>query len=304
VSGRLGEAGSLRYRVYRPGPPLAAAVEYLWYLSDAPAHARELVVPSGTLELVVNLHEDAIGVDGDRRFAGAVVSGCYGRPFAIDTRAHAAIIGVHFRPGGAAGLLGAPPGELADDHVGLDALWGPGAARLRERLCAADGLRDRFCLLEAALLRRLGRGRPARDAVRAALPRLDEPGVAIGAVSAELGLSRRRFIEVFTDDVGMTPKRYARVRRFQRSLALAQASPAPAWSALALACGYFDQAHLCRDWAELAGASPREVLARRATPAKENHVAVPAAGSNPSKTRPPSSRTVRRSGGHDVPTNP
>lgn len=295
----------MRYRVHRPGPPLAAAVEYLWHLSDAPLHARELVIPSGTLELVVNLHEDAIGVDGGRRFAGAVVSGCYGRPFAIDTRAHAAIIGVHFRPGGAVGLLGAPPGELADDHVGLDALWGPEAVALRSRLCAAGELRSRFRILEEALLARLRRGRSARDAVRAALPRLDQPGVAIGDVSHDLGLSRRRFIEIFSEDVGMTPKRYARVRRFQRSLALAQASPAPAWSALALACGYFDQAHLCRDWAELAGASPREVLARRVTPAKDNHVVVPAAGSNPSKTRSGSPGRVRGNGGHDdVPTNP
>jgi AraC-like DNA-binding protein len=99
-----------------------------------------------------------------------------------------------------------------------------------------------------------------------------------------VGLSRRRFIEVFTEDVGMTPKRYAMVRRFQRALALALHGAAPAWARIAAETGYSDQAHLCRDWAELARLSPRELLALRGVPAKEHHVALPMQGSNPSKT--------------------
>jgi transcriptional regulator GlxA family with amidase domain len=77
---------------------------------------------------------------------------------------------------------------------------------------------------------------------------LDQPGIEVGRVTRELDLSRRRLIEIFTEDVGMTPKRYARVRRFQRALAMATAGSPPHWAELALACGYFDQAHLCREW--------------------------------------------------------
>ena len=113
---------------------------------------------------------------------------------------------------------------------------------------------------------------------------MDRPGVAVGAIAAELQLSRRRFIEIFTRDVGMTPKRYARVRRFQRALSLATTCPSRAWAQLALDCGYYDQAHLCREWAELTGLSPSAVVALTGTPVKVHHVALPGEGSHSSNT--------------------
>ncbi len=118
----------MQYRTHRPGPPLADFVEYLWALRDAPAHSTERILPSGTLEMVVNLHEDALRIydpatRGWRRYSGAVVSGAYRRFFVIGARDHASIVGVHFRPGRAWAFLGASPGELADRHVDLAVLW-------------------------------------------------------------------------------------------------------------------------------------------------------------------------------------
>src|SRR5690606_38416454 len=121
---------SMRYVERRPGARLQPWVEKLWALSDAPAHARERIVPNGTLELVINLHEDELRIyPGDegaacRRFPGALVSGAYDRFFGIDTREHAAIIGVHFAPAGASAVLGVPAGLLRNAHVELEALWG------------------------------------------------------------------------------------------------------------------------------------------------------------------------------------
>ncbi len=217
----------MRYSVHKPSPPLDGFVDYLWSLSDAPRHARERILPSGTIELVINLQEDefriyrspATGTACDR-LRGAIVSGCYGSPFEIDTQEHASVIGVHFRPGGAARLLGLRPGEISDAHVGLGDVWGRRAAELRERLCGEPDRRERFRILERALTARLTGVPHGRRAVGAALSALDQPGVAVGEVAERLGLSRRRFIEIFTEDVGMTPKRYSRVRRFQRALAL------------------------------------------------------------------------------------
>jgi AraC-like DNA-binding protein len=273
----------MSYSAHRPRSPLSDFVDNLWSLSDAPRHAREHIVPSGTVELVINLQEDEFRIygalgEGCRQFRGALVSGCYSAPFGIDTREHAAIIGVHFWPGGAARLLGVPPGEIADAHVGLDNLWGYRATELRERLCAAPDERERFRILEEALVARLRSTRPGRGAVRAALTQLERPRIEVGDVAEGFGLSRRRFIEIFTEDVGMTPKRYARVRRFQRALARLTPNRSPAWAELALECGYFDQAHLCRDWLELTGLSPAEFLALREIQVKENHVALPDAG--------------------------
>jgi len=273
----------MRYLIHRPGPPLSDLVDYLWSLSDAPLHARERIVPSGTVELVINLAEDEFRIYGSpgtsdcRRLPGAIASGCYSVPFGIDTREHSSVLGVHFKPGGAAGLLGAPPGSVADLHVALEDLWGRRAIELRERLSTVGSL-SRFDVLERALVDGLPDACGSRDAVKAALHELERPRMGMGDLAKRLGLSRRRLIEIFTEDVGMTPKRYARVRRFQRVLALATTTRRPRWAELALECGYFDQAHLCRDWAELTGLSPAEFVALRRTPVKENHIAIPEQG--------------------------
>src|SRR5688500_13408965 len=150
---------------HTPQGPLGEFVQDFWMCSDgeAPhgreqraetaaareqraetAAARERIVPRGTVELVFNLREDEVRIydpeDVTRctRYAGAVVSGTYPRAFAIDPRQHAGIVGVHFRPGGAARVLGAPAGEFTERHVDLGCLWGAAAvSELRERLCAA-----------------------------------------------------------------------------------------------------------------------------------------------------------------------
>jgi AraC-like DNA-binding protein len=269
----------MQYRAYRPGPPLADFVEYLWALRDVPAHSTERIVPSGTLELVVNLHEDALRIyDPDdrrwRRYSGAVVSGAYRRFFVIDARDHASIVGVHFRPGGAWAFLGVPPGELADRHIDLAMLWGHSAVELRERMCAAANSAERFALLEHALRSRLVDCRPGHPAVPYALGQLARPGVTIGEVAADVQLSRRRFIQVFTTEVGMTPKRFSRVLRFQSVSELARRIEAPDWARLARTCGYFDQSHLINDVTEFTGASPRQ-LGPASEEVKELHLAVP-----------------------------
>jgi hypothetical protein len=143
---------AMRYLTHTPARPLGDFVEYMWLLSDAPPHAWELIVPSGTIELVINLRADEFRIydaaqpQRYRQFSGAMVSGAYSAPFVTDTLAHASIIGVHFRPGGAFPFFREPINELADLHIDLHDLWrgsGPSSsssvsvsvAELRERLC-------------------------------------------------------------------------------------------------------------------------------------------------------------------------
>jgi AraC-like DNA-binding protein len=267
------------YLSQSPGPPLAPLVETLWWVSDAPRHARERVLPSGTLELVINLHEnefriyDAAQSQEPRKFPGAIVSGAYRAPFVIDTREHASILGVHFRPGGAGPLLGVPPGALANAHMALEALWGRQATELRDRLCDADTPTVRFRILERTLVACLRPSWRLHGAVPVALAQIAQPGATIRKVAGRVGLSHRRLIEVFTAEVGLTPKLFGRVRRFQTILAAVQTGAAPHWAQLALAAGYYDQAHLIGDFVEFSGLSPTELVRRRRIRVKVNHVA-------------------------------
>jgi AraC-like DNA-binding protein len=264
------------YLERRPGPALCRWVEKLWYLSDAPQHARERILPSGTHELVINLVEDEFriyeGVASERcrRFSGAMVSGAYARCFVIDTREHASTLGVHFQAGGARPFFGLPARSLANTHVDLEALWGRAARLLREQLCAAQTADQRFDILEAALERQLSRSRP-HAALGLVLRRL-RAGASVAEIAGQLALSHRRLIELFADDVGMTPKLYARVLRFQRAIE-GGSGGTPAWAELAAFAGYCDQSHLIRDWQAFSGLSPSEWASCRAVTVKENHVA-------------------------------
>lgn len=261
------------YHSRAPRPPLGEFIERLWYCSDAPAHECERILPSGTVELVINLRDDEIRI-GDpseadppvRRYSGAVLSGPYGRYFAIDTRQHASILGVHFRPGGAWPFFGMPTGEFADAHVDLDAVWGRAAVELRERVCAAKTPNDRFRLVEEALLHRLDERSRGHRAVRGALVEGDRVFRRTGSdptvrdLSRQVGLSERRFIQIFTAQVGLTPKLFSRVQRFQRACAMARGRATPDWAGLAAGCGYYDQSHLIRDFQAFAGLSPGRFL--------------------------------------------
>jgi AraC-like DNA-binding protein len=263
----------VHYVARPPTPRLAKLVEYVWASQGAPAHAKERVVPTGTLELCVSLVEgkgriyDTAG--RDRWFSGgALVSGAYRRPFTFDTHENASVVGVHFRAGYAGVVLGVPPGELIDRHVDLEALWGRRARQLGERLCAATTTHQRFAILEAELASRLDE-RHLHPAVTYALDGLARPEVRVGDIAKGASLSQRRLIELFTATVGLTPKRFGRVLRFHRATALAR-SAAFDWTRVAHECGYYDQAHLIRDFRELAEVRPSDLM-RVSTHVREHH---------------------------------
>lgn len=266
------------YRSQAPAPPLAPFVDCLWLYGDAPRHSQERILPSGTFELVVNLSDDEFRIHdptrsgGYRRYPGAMVSGPYAGFFVIDATQQASIMGVHFKPGGGFPFLGLPAGELADTHVGLETLWGPSARELRERLCATPTAHERFRILEGALVTHLSRPPRRHGAVAEALSAIDGPGASVREIARRVGLSQRRFIQVFAERVGLTPKLFGRVRRFQRALAVAERAPSPDWARLALSCGYFDQSHLIRDFLAFSGLTPTAYVRERSADVKQNHV--------------------------------
>jgi AraC-like DNA-binding protein len=259
------------FNFYKPKPPLSQFVDNFWlYEGYEPEHRTERILPTGTLELAINLRQnemqfyDAESSENCRRLSGAIVSGAFGRSFVPDTPEKAFIIGIHFKPGGAFPFLGLPAGELADTHVDLEILWGPLAGRLRERLCEAKTSAERFQLLQEALLRRLCHGVEQHYAVSAALELFgkNQTGPTVRETAKYLGLSQRRFIQVFKAEVGLTPKLFSRIQRFQQTRTLIQQHPSPNWAALASYLGYFDQSHFIHEFLEFSGLSPTDYLNR------------------------------------------
>lgn len=184
------------YLSHVPRAPLSEFVERMWLVEGGESPRQDRILPSGTVELVVNLRDDWIRIDRTVRSAsektvfGATVSGTYSEAFIVDAKQHAAMIGVHFRPAGARAVLGVPPPEFTNAHVELAALWGDGAARdLRDRLGTAATHRERFQFLERVLSRRLPMNRRPPPAVLFALERFG-PG-RLWRVSARRRATKR-----------------------------------------------------------------------------------------------------------------
>jgi AraC-like DNA-binding protein len=149
--------------------------------------------------------------------------------------------------------------ELTNRVVAIEDVLGPRAPLLVERLQEAAGWPERFALLDAVLLRRLGGGpEPARE-VTWTLRRLTQADgrLAVSSLATEVGWSRRHLAASWRRDVGLAPKAVARILRFQRALRLVRQGHSLADAAYD--CGYADQPHLNRDFRALAGATPREV---------------------------------------------
>jgi AraC-like DNA-binding protein len=230
------------YRACSPASPLSDFIEDVRLYDDyKPTHLKERILPSGTIELVINLRDDElriydrVGTGVCERFSGAIVSGTCNRFFVIDTAEEASLLGVHFRPGGAFPFFDLPVSELVDTHVDLETLWGRSARELRDRLRAVTTPLAKFRVIEMALLARLTDEVKHHGAVRFALDTFGRSTpTTLRALCEQIGLSQRRFIEVFKTEVGLTPKLFHRVQRFHQVLRLVRRATSPDWSRLAL----------------------------------------------------------------------
>lgn len=240
-------------------------------------------MPDGCMSLVINLAEDETRLyDPDdtnkvRKFSGCSVSGPQTRPFVIDTDEQTCVIGISFRPAGAVPFLKLPSDELHNQHVELQDLWGRFAGELRERALAAPGPEAKLRVVELVLLERAAGMFDGQPVVEYAVDHfLARPGTTrIAEVSEKTGFSSRRFIQLFKQHVGLTPKAFCRVRRFQSVLKRITSGRPVNWTGVALDCGYFDQAHFIHDFRSFSGINPSKYLADyKDFPRHHNHLPV------------------------------
>lgn len=245
---RLRYHGGMFYREYPPHPALAAHVDCVW-AARAPAGAStHRVLPDNCVDI---LWQDG----GQPGFAVGMMS----RAIVVASAKPVLTLAVRFKPGVASAFLAAPLHALTDQRADIDLLWGRSDAdRLADALWTGDlSDRARLAIIERELLRRLGAA-PGEALVRRALQALDasDGTLRIEQLATQLGVSRQHIAARFRDQVGLSPKLYARICRFRRATAALNAIPAPDWAQLALDCGYFDQSHLIHDFQEFAGSAP------------------------------------------------
>jgi AraC-like DNA-binding protein len=268
------------YLEWKPKPPLDAFVRTLWYArSPIPACHRERVLPSGCLQIVINLaanHLTDCGPDGSltRPMAPAIVAGIRSTGEIIDGADLTELMGILFQPGGSSPFFACPVDIFRDSQIPLDDVWQNDRGSLRDRLCSATTPRAKFLVLEQVLLAHSSGRLQRNPAVDFALKQFFAPGgLSIAAAAGQIGLSERRFSQIFSRDVGVTPKLFCRIQRFRYAVRQMNAGHPPRWAELAMECGYYDQAHFANDFHAFSGIAPSAYLANRGV--WQGHVKIP-----------------------------
>ncbi|MGH9930708.1 MAG: AraC family transcriptional regulator [Pyrinomonadaceae bacterium] len=261
----------MRYREIHPIPPLARFVECYWTLeSDASAAAvqPERLLPDGCVELILNFgehfreHKD----DGQKeRQPRHLLVGQMTRPILIAPTGSVQLLGVRFHPGGTFPFFRVPMHELTNQVTELAALTSEFQRELIRCVEGAPCLLLKVAAVERLLAERVRHCKHDSWLVDLATRIVQRGGQAsVDQLATNAGISSRQLERRFLTEVGISPKLLCRILRFQQIFRAFDRND-ESWAAVAADCGYYDQAHLIRDFREFARQTPATLFERSST---------------------------------------
>jgi AraC-like DNA-binding protein len=264
------------YLEQAPAPPLRPWIRSLWYCR-APQllHQRERVLPNGCMQIVVNLSRAYLtdcGEDGSttRRLPRTIVVGARARFEVIDTSDLDELVGVAFQPGGFARLFRERADLFFEQSVGLGEVCAK--ARWTERLCEAGTPAEKLGLLQVFLNGPTQKNIRRAELVDQAIHLFLDRKLTVSQCARSIGVSERRLSQVFREEVGIGPKMWCRISRFQTAVRALHSGVDVQWAELALNCGYYDQSHFANDFRAFSGIDPTTYSAQRGR--WQNHVPI------------------------------
>jgi AraC-like DNA-binding protein len=246
----------MRYAEFTPTPHLASLVERFWLLEGSSGGSADAIIPDGRVELVFHYggpfwRHDASG--GAVKQPVSLLVGQMVEPVVLAPDGVAGVAAIRLRPAASRTLLGFSLQEVSGRFVDLELIF-PSVRQLRERLADAPTDVERIRALEDWLTAMTCQT-PRRHIEGAVGAILQSGGrTSIDSLAALAGTSLRQMERQFQEDVGLTPKTFSRIVRLQA--ALRRVRQGRALTEVALACGFYDQAHMTRDFRELASMSP------------------------------------------------
>lgn len=256
----------MHYREVKPTPPLRSFVECFWTLEGDAFNDRsppERILPDGCVELILNFGDRFLQhVDGEkRRQPRNFIVGQMTGPILISATGVVRLLGIRFQPGGTRPFIELPASEITDRVVELSDLSGQFERNLLRACEPAVNLDQKIAAVDAFLVSRLKDGKFDSNLLALAASVIDRRGlVSVDQLASHAGVSSRQLERRFLQEVGLGPKLLARIVRFQQVFRAVDQSN-PAWAEIAIECGYYDQAHLIRDFNQFAQQSPAVLFA-------------------------------------------
>lgn len=255
------------FQAHIPTAPLDKFVEVFIYFERVEhAHTVDRFLPNGDTEILIDFHDtpqyvyDNHSLKEIQACHHVWASGVRTEPITIPSGNGAAMMVICFKKGMAAPFFPFPMEEIRDSVVDADLIWGSDFGDLRERLLETKDISRRFTLVEEFLLgvfgSRLGMNPCVAFAVGEMTNNPDQ--ISIARMNAKIGYSQKHFTDIFRRQIGVTPKSYLKIMRFQKAVRTIDAAKEIDWAAVAAECGFYDQAHFINDFKHFSGFTPEQ----------------------------------------------
>jgi AraC-like DNA-binding protein len=263
------------FQIHKPSFPLHRFVAHFVYFEGVNApHNLDRFLPDGNTEILIDLTErpqyiyDNETLQEIQTCRYAWVSGVRTQPITIPSGRGSRMLIIAFKRGKAFPFYPFPMSELTDTVTDADLVFGRRFRDFREQLLAADPVARMFVLVEIFLSQQAGPAMEADLSSRcidhAVSSIIHQPTLrSLHRLSDQLGYSQKHFINLFRQQVGLSPKQYLRIMRFQKAICAIEGNEFVHWSRVALESGYFDQAHFIHDFKGFFGFTPNEYLKRK-----------------------------------------
>lgn len=263
-----------------PAPPLNRAVVSLWY-TRAPQvpYSLQRILPTGRTQIIINLARDFLWECSERGREGcssaSLIVGARSRYEIVDTSDLAELAGIVFHPGSFPSFVSCPADVFSNLSTSLEEVWGSKAALLRERLLEISDAGAKLDVLESFLLQEMRPPDPRGNLVDYAIRQFARRSgsiLSVAQVASDTGLSVRHFSQIFREQVGIAPKAWCRIQRFQQAVQQLHQGAEVGWAELSLDCGYYDQSHFANEFRAFSGVDASTYTAGRRPWA--NHLAL------------------------------
>lgn len=255
------------HQIHIPRHPLNEFVEvFVYFRGVQHQHNVDRFLPNGDTEILIDFHDrpqfiyDNESLKEIQACNRVWASGLRTEPITIPSGNDSEMMVISFKKGRAASFFPFPMQEVADCVVDADLVWGSGLGLLREQLLGTSDIDDRFRIVEDFLLREFRSKLDIDPCVAFAVDQMTNTpdAIIIGKMDDKIGYSQKHFIQMFRRAVGVTPKSYLKIMRFQKAVATIDASSGHDWRTIALDCGFYYQSHFINDFKHFSGFTPEQ----------------------------------------------
>lgn len=258
------------FQTHIPKFPLNQFVDcFVYHKGYDPVHSFSRFLPDGNTEIIIDLTDtpkfiyDNENLKEIQACHNAWASGVRTEYITLPSGRDMEMFIIYFKKGMAYPLFPVPMNEISDTVLDSDLLWGMEFAFLREAIL--ENIEKKFETVEEFLLKNFRSQPNINECVSYAVERIvNQPDqLSLGKLYEEIGYSRKHFIDLFKQHVGITPKAYLKIMRFQKTVIEIETQKEIDWVLIANDCGFYDQAHFINDFKLFSGFTPEEYLKRK-----------------------------------------